>query len=53
MLETDHARDEKFKDNFFRDFQAMVNKYPPVSRSRTARTSLTDQERRHKGQITG
>jgi DNA topoisomerase-1 len=31
MLETDHARDEKFKENFFRDFKAMVEEYPPVS----------------------
>jgi DNA topoisomerase-1 len=31
MLETDHARDEKFRANFFRDFKDMVAKYPPVS----------------------
>lgn len=34
MLETDHARDEKFRDNFFRDFKDIVAKYPPVSDSR-------------------
>jgi DNA topoisomerase-1 len=31
MLETDHAQDAKFRENFFRDFAAMVEKYPPVS----------------------
>jgi len=53
MLETDHARDEKFRENFFRDFQAMVTKYPPVSQLGIARSRLTEIERRHKGQITG
>lgn len=31
MLETDHARDAKFRENFFRDFKDMAAKYPPVS----------------------
>ncbi|TXT11956.1 uncharacterized protein COLE_02366 [Cutaneotrichosporon oleaginosum] len=29
MIETDHAKDEKFRENFFRDFKAMLAKYPP------------------------
>ncbi|BEI81445.1 hypothetical protein CcaverHIS002_0206050 [Cutaneotrichosporon cavernicola] len=29
MLETDHAQDAKFRENFFRDFKAMLAKYPP------------------------
>lgn len=31
MLETDHARDPKFRENFFKDFKEVVAKYPPVS----------------------
>lgn len=30
MLETDHARDPKFRENFFKDFKEMVTEYPPV-----------------------
>jgi len=30
MLETDHAQDAKFRENFFRDFAAMVEKFPSV-----------------------
>ncbi|WVR07749.1 hypothetical protein IAU60_004792 [Kwoniella sp. DSM 27419] len=29
MIETDHAADAKFRENFFRDFKAMLDKYPP------------------------
>ncbi|WVW86067.1 hypothetical protein I302_108106 [Kwoniella bestiolae CBS 10118] len=29
MIETDHAADAKFRENFFKDFQAMLDKYPP------------------------
>lgn len=32
MLGTDHAADKVFQANFFRDFKAMVEEYPPVSR---------------------
>jgi DNA topoisomerase-1 len=31
MIETDHAQDAKFRENFFRDFKATLAKYPPVS----------------------
>lgn len=31
MLETDHAQDAKFRENFFRDFKDMLKEYPPVS----------------------
>ncbi|OWZ52164.1 DNA topoisomerase I [Cryptococcus neoformans var. grubii Br795] len=29
LLETDYAQDAKFRENFFRDFKAIVEKYPP------------------------
>ncbi|WVQ67072.1 uncharacterized protein L199_005265 [Kwoniella botswanensis] len=29
MIETDHAQDAKFRENFFKDFKAMLEKYPP------------------------
>jgi len=29
MLETDHAKDTTFRANFFKDFKAMCEKYPP------------------------
>jgi DNA topoisomerase-1 len=32
MIETDHAKDATFKENFFRDFKKMLEEYPPVSR---------------------
>jgi len=53
MLETDHAQDAKFRENFFRDFAAMVEKYPPVSELYQTRTVLMNVERRHKGQVAG
>ena len=31
MMETDHAQDPTFKENFFRDFKAILDEYPPVS----------------------
>lgn len=31
MIETDHAKDATFRKNFFRDFQEVLDKYPPVS----------------------
>lgn len=31
MLETDHAQDTTFRDNFFRDFKKILEDYPPVS----------------------
>lgn len=51
MLETDHAKDDKFRENFFRDFKAMLAKYPPVSMS--CRAQLTRTERGHQGHIVG
>jgi hypothetical protein len=53
MLETDHAQDAKFRENFFRDFAAMVEKYPPVSSIPVMTTSTDGLERRHKGQVAG
>jgi DNA topoisomerase-1 len=44
MLETDHAQDAKFRENFFRDFAAMVEKYPPVSELHLTQAVLTDQK---------
>jgi len=32
MLETDHARDAKFRENFFKDFKEVAAKYPSVSK---------------------
>jgi len=32
MLATDHVEDKVFQANFFRDFKAMLDEYPPVSR---------------------
>ncbi|WWC91614.1 uncharacterized protein L201_006560 [Kwoniella dendrophila CBS 6074] len=29
MIETDHAQDAKFRENFFKDFKAVLDKYPP------------------------
>ncbi|WVQ84420.1 hypothetical protein IAT38_006572 [Cryptococcus sp. DSM 104549] len=29
LLETDHAQDAKFRENFFRDFKDVLAKYPP------------------------
>lgn len=29
MIETDHAKDPTFRANFFKDFKAMLNEYPP------------------------
>ncbi|WWD19549.1 hypothetical protein CI109_104010 [Kwoniella shandongensis] len=29
MIETDHAQDAKFRENFFRDFKGVLEKYPP------------------------
>ncbi|OCF61204.1 DNA topoisomerase I [Kwoniella mangroviensis CBS 10435] len=29
MIETDHAQDAKFRENFFKDFKAMLEQYPP------------------------
>ncbi|WVQ73063.1 hypothetical protein IAR50_002626 [Cryptococcus sp. DSM 104548] len=29
LLETDHAQDEKFQENFFRDFKEIAAKFPP------------------------
>ncbi|EJU04243.1 topoisomerase I [Dacryopinax primogenitus] len=29
MLETPHAQDNQFRNNFFEDFQAVLSKYPP------------------------
>lgn len=29
MIETDHAQDAKFRENFFRDFKSVLEKYPP------------------------
>ncbi|WRT70319.1 uncharacterized protein IL334_007317 [Kwoniella shivajii] len=29
MIETDHAQDAKFRENFFKDFKTMLDKYPP------------------------
>ncbi|WVR00294.1 hypothetical protein IAU59_007437 [Kwoniella sp. CBS 9459] len=29
MIETDHAADAKFRENFFKDFKAVLDKYPP------------------------
>lgn len=29
MIETDHAKDKTFRANFFRDFKAICEKYPP------------------------
>ncbi|WWC71911.1 uncharacterized protein I206_105870 [Kwoniella pini CBS 10737] len=29
MIETDHAADAKFRENFFKDFKAILEKYPP------------------------
>lgn len=31
LLETDHASDAKFVENFFKDFQRVLKDYPPVS----------------------
>lgn len=31
MLETDHAQDAKFKENFFKDFKEVAAQYPSVS----------------------
>lgn len=31
MIETDHAKDATFRKNFFRDFQEILDNYPPVS----------------------
>jgi len=33
MLETDHARDATFRENFFRDFKKVLDDHPPVSPS--------------------
>ena len=33
MLETDHAKDATFCDNFFGDFKKVLDQYPPVSRA--------------------
>jgi hypothetical protein len=33
MLETDHAKNPQFTENFFRDFQSILAEYPPVSLS--------------------
>ncbi|OCF38236.1 DNA topoisomerase I [Kwoniella heveanensis CBS 569] len=29
MIETDHAADAKFRENFFKDFKAVLDQYPP------------------------
>ena len=44
MLETDHAQDAKFRENFFRDFAGMVEKYPAVSELHLTQAVLTDQK---------
>jgi hypothetical protein len=31
MLETDHAQDAKFRENFFKDFKEILASFPPVS----------------------
>lgn len=42
MVETDHAQDKTFQENFFRDFKVVLEKYPPVGRSLSdSRWSLT------------
>jgi hypothetical protein len=53
MLETDHAQDAKFRENFFRDFAAMVEKYPPVCSIPVMTSSTDGLERRRKGQVAG
>jgi DNA topoisomerase IB len=37
MIETDHAQDAKFRENFFRDFKAILDEYPAVSSAVFAR----------------
>ncbi len=31
MLETEHAQDATFRENFFRDFRKVLDEHPPVS----------------------
>lgn len=50
MLGTDHVEDKTFQANFFRDFKATLDEFPPVSlspgmTSKTRSAALTDRRR--------
>ncbi len=42
LIETDHAQDTVFNQNFFRDWKTVLKEHPPVSTSTAYTTSLND-----------
>ena len=42
LLETDHAQDTKFTNNFFEDWQGILKKYPPGDGTKITKFALCD-----------
>jgi DNA topoisomerase-1 len=42
MIETDHAKDPVFRENFFRDFKKMLDDFPPADGTQVTDLELCD-----------